>query len=184
MKKIVAVLLCAALLATCVMALAESNSAAPADYAEEIWYTMAETGHANKNVMWSMLGMYSFGEKTGGPEGYVTLNSTEDGKAVQGGISWRIYPKNEEDVAEYFYSMMETLLAMVATPEDAANITVWLNASKAPVLAAFQQQEQWVSGIFVFDNVSLQLQYDPEHNELYTLLEAIKDTEHFRLKAK
>ena len=55
MKKIVAVLLCAALLATCAMAVAESNSAAPADYAEEIWYTMAETGHADKNVMWRLI---------------------------------------------------------------------------------------------------------------------------------
>ena len=168
-RSLVCVLLAAAMLVCMGCAAAEET-----DLAHEIWYAMAEAGQVDMRKAWEFMGMYTFGETTG--DGYVTLPMTEDGQKISGDVSFRIYPKSSADISEKFCPMLDMLLSqlegwsevlqLAVTTQDAF-VQAWLSG----------RDTDW--GIVDLVSMSLKLQYDADHNELYCLITATEDTPAF-----
>ena len=169
-RSLVCMVLAAAMLVCLGCAAAEET-----DLAHKIWYAMAEAGQVDMSEAWELMGiMYTFGETTG--DGYVTLPMTEDGQKISGDVSFRIYPKSSADISEKFCPMLDMLLSqlegwsevlpLAVTTQDAF-VQAWLSG----------RDTDW--GIVDLVSMSLKLQYDADHNELYCLITATEDTPAF-----
>ena len=168
-RSLVCVLLAAAMLVCMGCAAAEET-----DLAHEIWYAMAEAGQVDMRKAWEFMGMYTFGETTG--DGYVTLPMTEDGQKISGDVSFRIYPKSSADITEKLCPMFDMLLS---------RLHGWSEELQLAVMTQDAFVQAWLSGrdtdwgIVDLVSMSLKLQYDADHNELYCLITATEDTPAF-----
>ena len=103
-KTLIGILLLTALITSSV-----STTLAEPDIAHKIWQAMAEAGNIDQTNSWELMGMYTFGETTG--DGYVTLPMTEDRKRISNAVTWRMYPKTEDDITERYFPMLTVLLS-------------------------------------------------------------------------
>jgi len=174
-KKLIGILLLVLLIASSV-----SITLAEPDIAHRIWQTMAEAGNIDLTNSWELMGMYTFGETTG--DGYVTLPMTDDGKQISGAITWRIYPETEDDITELYFPMLMVLLSEFCEKNELLDIADWLLTQEAVALLAKYNILPYQSDIQHFANFNLHIKYNEEHNELYCLLNASRQTENLTLK--
>lgn len=147
---------------------------AESDIAHEIWNAMAEAGNIGLTNSWELMGMYTFGETTG--DGYVTLPMTDDGNRISGAISWRMYPKSEDDITERYFPMLMVLLSEFCEKDEHLNIADWLLTQEAVALLAKYNILPYQSDTQHLSNFDVYIKYDEENNELYCLVTATNDT--------
>lgn len=154
------------------------------DLAHQIWHAMAEVGNIDLTAAgaWELFGMYTFGETTGGPTGYVTLPMTDDGQRINGTISWRNYPDTDEDVYGYYFPMLQYLMTTFGAEEELSDMEAWLQAQQGAVMLARANGQHYRSDDMHFQHFDLYVQYDEKHNELYCLLTVTADTDLLAVK--
>lgn len=150
------------------------------DIAHRIWYSMAETGGIDLTDCWELMGMYTFGDTTG--EGYVTLPMTEDGKQISDSVSWRMYPKSEDDITESYFPMLMVLLSEFCEKDELINLSDWLLTQKAVSLLARYNVLPYQSDTQSLTNFDIYIKYDEKHNELYCLLKATRNSSNLLTK--
>ena len=165
---------------TFLMTFSVSATLAEPDIAHRIWQTMADAGNIDLTNAWELMGMYTFGETTG--DGYVTLPMTDDGKRISGAISWRMYPKSEDDITERYFPMLMVLLSEFCEKNELLDIADWLLTQEAVALFAKYNVLPYQSDIRHLNNFDIHIKHNEEHNELYCLLTATKNTERFLIK--
>lgn len=150
------------------------------DIAHKIWKEMAEAGNIDLTTCWELMGMYTFGDTTG--DGYVTLPMTEDGRQISESVSWRMYPKSEDDITERYFPMLMVLLSEFCEADELLDIADWLLTQEAVALLARYNGLPYQSDTNRFVNFNIYIKYNEEHNELYCLLNASRQTENLTLK--
>jgi len=174
-KKLIGILLLVLLIASSV-----SITLAEPDIAHRIWQTMAEAGNIDLTNAWELMGMYTFGETTA--DGYITLPMTDNGKQISGAISWRMYPKSGDDITERYFPMLMVLLSEFCEKDELLDIADWLLTQEAVALLAKYNALPYQSDTQYFPNFNIYIKYNEEHNELYCLLTATKNTERFQIE--
>ena len=169
-KTLIGILLSMVLITTSV-----SISLAEPDIAHRLWQSMAEAGNIDLTNSWELMGMYTFGETTG--DGYVTLPITDDGKRISGAISWRMYPKSEDDITERYFPILMVLLSEFCEKDELLDIADWLLTQEAVALLAKYNVLPYQSDTQHLSNFDVYIKYDEEHNEIYCLLEAIENSQ-------
>lgn len=168
-KKLIGILLLVLLIASSV-----SITLAEPDIAHRIWQAMAEAGNIDLANSWELMGMYTFGETTG--DGYVTLPMTDNGKQISGAISWRMYPKSEDDITERYFPMLMVLLSEFCEKDELLDIADWLLTQEAVALLAKYNVLPYQSDTQHLSNFDVYIKYDEEHHELYCLITATNNT--------
>lgn len=156
------------LLAAVLLLSVPAASLAQETLAHRIWHDMAQEGQIDLSKGWEFEGMYTFGETTG--DGYITLFTTKDGQSVSGSVTWRIYPKSEEDITVRYLPMLKVLLTGIYGEELHPDVFAELDALQPQICAAFKRSSaaQWE---MAFPNCVITIKYSSKHNELYCLIE-------------
>lgn len=157
-----------------------ASSFAETHIAHEIWNAMAEAGNIDLTNCWELMGMYTFGDTTG--DGYVTLPMTEDGKQISGAISWRMYPKSEDDITERYFPMLMVLLSEFCEKDELLDIAAWLLTQEAVALLSKYNVLPYQSDTQHLSILDIYIKYDEENNELYCLITATNNTEKIIMK--
>lgn len=124
--------------------------------------------------------MYTFGETTA--DGYVTLPMEEDNQKISGSISWRIYPDAYEDIIDDYFPMLRVLLEELGIYNTTESIEEWLFEQEIYSIFAYKDKVSFATEICSFELFDISIKYDSEHNELYCLLTATQDSQHFSQK--
>ena len=173
-KRLAGVLLAVLMLLTGASALAQE------DLPHQIWHEMAEAGKKDLTDAWEMMGMFTFGETTG--EGYVTIFVSEETGKIHDGISLRMYQKKEGEIREQYFPMLKVLTERFAEEADLAMLEVWLGKQQEEMVAAWRDNRDQTSNTQMFLNYEIYVQYDRDHNELYCLMTAIRDSQYMSMK--
>lgn len=163
-----------------IISLASTSAFAEESIAVSLWNEMAQAGGRDLTDAWEMYGLFTFGETTG--DGELTANMTEDGQALRGSITFRIYPKKTEEITHFFFPAYRVLLAHLITPEEEQALSDWLDSAKEDALKNIPAKNKYRSDTKDFACFSVHIQYDVKYNELYSLITPTVDTDYLRVK--
>lgn len=175
LKRVLFLLVAVTLLASVSCAAAQEHPA------HQLWHEMASAGNVDLTDAWDMMGMYTFGETTG--NGYVTLTVPEGTEQFVGSVSFRNYPGTSADITNQFFPMLRVLMVKFCEESDLPLIDAWLSRQQHDISAAYTGAYDHTSHTQMFLNYELYIKYDVDHNELYTLITPIRESQYLMPKA-
>ena len=119
MKRVISFLLAMLLFAAAPISLAED------DLTTQLLHEMAEAGNIEQITPWAFPGVYCFGENMEAP--YITLSIADHADKLEGAISWRMYPKVEQELESVFFPMLRVLMLQFCEDTDVPLIDAWLS---------------------------------------------------------